>query len=263
MNSAPEASSALVPWWARLGGLFASIATVTLVVSLMGLVFISEGDRLAVFLTWFSLSVTAFSAVIALKIFRKQTKDSSAADQKQQELLGAIREKASNAASAASEALGNTQKTLDLLEKAETRKRGKGLSVEQRMTAASAIEVAPKTGSKVLWVDDNLEWITSERDALESAGVSTVWVRNTQSALDVIEGNDFELIISDMGRREGEREGYALLDALRQRGIATPVIIYSGSRRQEHIDEVREHGGQAATNDPVELFELALRELAK
>ena len=58
------------------------------------------------------------------------------------------------------------------------------------------------------------------------------------------------------GRREGPREGYALLDALRARGDKTPLFFYAGSNKPEHKQETREHGGQGCTNDGQELFEM-------
>jgi hypothetical protein len=57
-----------------------------------------------------------------------------------------------------------------------------------------------------------------------------------------------------MGRREGSREGYVLLDELRRRGDNTPFIIYAASRSLKHKNEAVQHGGNGFTNSFSELF---------
>jgi hypothetical protein len=66
----------------------------------------------------------------------------------------------------------------------------------------------------------------------------------------------FWAVISDMGRREGPREGYALLDAMRSGGDETPLFFYASSNAPEHKQETYEHGGKGCTNDGQELFEM-------
>jgi hypothetical protein len=62
-----------------------------------------------------------------------------------------------------------------------------------------------------------------------------------------------------MGRREGPREGYALLEALRSKGNGTPFFIYAGSNLPEHRLEAQQRGAQGSTNDAQELFELVTK----
>jgi hypothetical protein len=59
-----------------------------------------------------------------------------------------------------------------------------------------------------------------------------------------------------MGRREGPREGYVLLDTIRGRGIRTPLFFYASSNALEHKQETVQHGGQGCTNDAQELFQM-------
>lgn len=59
-----------------------------------------------------------------------------------------------------------------------------------------------------------------------------------------------------MGRKEGPREGYALLDTIRKQGDRTPFFIYAGSNLPEHKREAQEHGARGSTNNPQELFQL-------
>jgi CheY-like chemotaxis protein len=111
----------------------------------------------------------------------------------------------------------------------------------------------------VLWVDDNPHNNTFERKAFESVGLRFVLSETTADALRILSSQFFGAIISDMGRREGPREGYALLDALRARGDETPLFFYASSNAPEHKRETCEHGGQGCTNDGRELFEMVTR----
>lgn len=64
-----------------------------------------------------------------------------------------------------------------------------------------------------------------------------------------------------MGRKEGPREGYVLLDKLRENGDGTPLFFYAASNAPEHLKETIEHGGQGCTNNPSELFEMVTRKV--
>ncbi len=110
--------------------------------------------------------------------------------------------------------------------------------------------------NRVLWVDDRPENNVYERHAFEAAGLTFTLALSTQEALEILERNKFASIISDMGRREGPREGYVLLDELRGRGDRTPFFIYAGSNLPKHKREATDHGGQGSTNDAQELFQM-------
>jgi CheY-like chemotaxis protein len=114
----------------------------------------------------------------------------------------------------------------------------------------------------ILWVDDNPDNNIYERWSFEAVGLKFTLALSTQEALDILSQKKFGAIISDMGRREGPREGYVLLDAMRGRGDLTPFFIYAGSRSAAHTLETEKHGGQGVTNRPQELFEMVLRGLS-
>ena len=61
---------------------------------------------------------------------------------------------------------------------------------------------------EILWVDDRPENNTYERNTLEQYGLAFTLALSTEQALKYMEYNDFALIISDMGRKEGKQEGY-------------------------------------------------------
>lgn len=113
----------------------------------------------------------------------------------------------------------------------------------------------------VLWVDDNPDNNTYERNAMEAIGIKFFSSENTTDALEMLSTRSFGAVISNMGRRESAREGYVLLDAMRSRGDETPLFFFASSAAPEHKRETRAHGGQGCTNDGQELFELVTKAL--
>ncbi len=101
----------------------------------------------------------------------------------------------------------------------------------------------------MLWVDDRPHNNLYERRAFESLGIAFTLALSTSEALQYLSERRFGAIISDMGRKEGPREGYALLDALRQRGDTTPFYIYAGSNSEKYKREAETHEAQGCTNN--------------
>jgi CheY-like chemotaxis protein len=113
--------------------------------------------------------------------------------------------------------------------------------------------------NQILWVDDRPGNNTYERQAFEKIGLRIELALSTSEAFQRLSQCKYGIIISDMGRREGPREGYVLLDRLRKEGYDTPLIFYAASNAPEHKRETREHGGQGCTNNAEELFEMVTR----
>jgi CheY-like chemotaxis protein len=138
-------------------------------------------------------------------------------------------------------------------------------NVDVRAIAQTVQNFAPTNSAKatahrahILWVDDNPDNNIYERQAFEAVGVTFELARSTKQALKLLKENSFTAIISDMGREEGPREGYVLLDALRGTGDLTPFFIYAGSNSPAHKCEAAKHGGQGTTNRAQELFEMVM-----
>lgn len=128
-------------------------------------------------------------------------------------------------------------------------------------------EVTPKiirkaSRSRILWVDDRPSNNTLERRSLEALGFQFELATSTEEALQKIKYEQFDVVISDMGRPADSQAGYTLLDALRDSGDQTPFIVYAGSRAPHHNAEIKRRGGIGCTNRPDELFELVLHSLA-
>lgn len=125
--------------------------------------------------------------------------------------------------------------------------------------ASPAMESRDGWRDHILWVDDRPDNNTYERQAFEAMGLRFTLALSTSEAFDKLAQEKFAVIISDMGRREGPREGYVLLDRLRQEGDHTPLIFYAASNSPQHKIETAEHGGQGCTNNAKELFEMVTK----
>jgi len=117
--------------------------------------------------------------------------------------------------------------------------------------------------STILWVDDNPNNNIYERQSMEALGINFVLSTSTEEALDRLNRQQFDAIISDMGRPPDSRAGYTLLDKLRSTGDRTPFIIYASSRDPEHVAESKRRGAIGCTNNPSELFEMVLSSLGR
>lgn len=127
--------------------------------------------------------------------------------------------------------------------------------------AAGPPAIATNDGwrNHLLWVDDRPDNNRYERQAFEAMGLRFTLALSTDEAFERLSGAKYAAIISDMGRREGPREGYVLLDRLRKEGDRTPLFFYAASNAPEHKEETRKHGGQGCTNNAQELFEMVVR----
>ena len=130
-----------------------------------------------------------------------------------------------------------------------------------RLVAPSQSKQPSNWKNNILWVDDRPQNNTYERQAFETIGLEITTALSTQEAFDRLARNQYAVIISDMGRKEGPREGYVLLDKLREKGDGTPLFFYATSNAPEHLRETIEHGGQGCTNNPSELFEMVTRKV--
>jgi CheY-like chemotaxis protein len=108
----------------------------------------------------------------------------------------------------------------------------------------------------ILWVDDRPDNNIYERDAFKALGFEFTLALSTDEALEKLGNQSYSAIISDMGRVEGPREGYVLLEALRRDDQKTPFFIYAGSNAPEHKKQAARLGAQGSTNNPRELIEL-------
>jgi CheY-like chemotaxis protein len=113
----------------------------------------------------------------------------------------------------------------------------------------------------VLWVDDRPDNNIIERQSMAAYNIDFVLAQSTGQALAELRKQQFDAIISDMGRPPDSRAGYTLLEAVRGSGDQTPYFIYAGSRNMAHVREALSRGAQGTTNMGDELLQMLLQVL--
>lgn len=110
----------------------------------------------------------------------------------------------------------------------------------------------------VLWVDDRPENNVREKAFMEKLlGLSFVEASSTEQALKAIEkGEEYTLIISDMGRPGDPQAGYTLLESVKAIKPGIPVILYTGSVNPQVEQEARRRGALGITDNPQKLLDL-------
>lgn len=119
-------------------------------------------------------------------------------------------------------------------------------------------------GSKksILWVDDHPENNIIEIDYLRELGIDVDCTFNTTSAERLLRTNEYSLIISDMGRREGDKEGYKLLESKDYYDNKIPFIIFSSDgSKEEYRLEAKERGATDSVDSSIDLVQLVIKTL--
>ena len=93
---------------------------------------------------------------------------------------------------------------------------------------------------KILWVDDYPQNNVYPMQILKEQGVEFDLALNTKKALELINSNEYDLIISDMGRGDDSTAGLTLLRELYKKNIKVPVIIYAS------VNAIKKYATQAA-----------------
>lgn len=113
------------------------------------------------------------------------------------------------------------------------------------------------TGSRVLWVDDNIQHNLFEMNYLERLGVEVETAATTEQALRSLHANDLHLIITDMHRVEdGVERRHAGLELLREIGpeYRNALIFYtSNASLWRNNAEISDYGA-VVSDTPSELF---------
>ncbi len=110
---------------------------------------------------------------------------------------------------------------------------------------------------RILIAEDDLELRQLFYRVLTKNGYTAICVSNGQEALDVIDREYIDLIISDI--MMPVMDGYELVSSLREAGISIPVLMITA---KDAFDDMR-HGFHSGTDDymvkPVNVNEMVLR----
>jgi two-component system copper resistance phosphate regulon response regulator CusR len=94
--------------------------------------------------------------------------------------------------------------------------------------------------SKILIADDNKAIAMTLQLKLIQEGFEVKLVGNGKDALNLLESEKFDLVILDLIMPE--LNGFGVLEALKQKNIAVPVIVASDLSQIEDFDRVKQMG---------------------
>jgi CheY-like chemotaxis protein len=134
--------------------------------------------------------------------------------------------------------------------------------LEKRLsTGAAATPVLENTPSRsdkrILWVDDNPKNNSFLVATLEERGVKVDVALSTEDGIKKFKAGHYDIVISDMGRPEGEKAGIDLAKKIRARNPKTPVFVYCGSWAARNLrDESLQAGVTEITSSGTTLLRL-------
>ena len=109
--------------------------------------------------------------------------------------------------------------------------------------------------AKILWVDDQPENNFNEIKMLHQLRSDVETARSTEEALEMLEKQTFDIVLSDLKRGDDAAAGLAMLDRLKTTRPTLPVIFYVGTF--EPARGVPPHAF-GLTNRPDEMLHLIL-----
>ena len=135
----------------------------------------------------------------------------------------------------------------------------KALPVSEMAERPLAKGEAADSVGRILWVDDHPENNRVERAYLEDRKLAVYQVVTTEEALQLLAMYEYDAVISDMNRNDKPLDGISLVKEMRRRGDRTPFVLYSVVPSDAQRQLVAEAGGQAATVERGELYDVVSR----
>lgn len=112
-----------------------------------------------------------------------------------------------------------------------------------------------RSHKRILWVDDHPKNNSFLIAALEERGARVDIALDTYEAIAKIEKTNYDIVLSDMGRAEGNKAGLDLTRKLKKMGVSSPVYIFCGSWAAKNLrDEAIEAGVSAITSSGTTLL---------
>ena len=118
--------------------------------------------------------------------------------------------------------------------------------IDRLVKAIPTLAVAPRRAARVLWVDDNPANNEVERKLLRPRGIVFDNVVSTEEALEQIVNENYDLVITDLGRRKSSDRsvdaGATFLEHPVLANGGPPVIVYAGTWAVARRDELKQRG---------------------
>ena len=111
------------------------------------------------------------------------------------------------------------------------------------MAMAAPLAETVRSGRQILWVDDQPRNNSFLMETLASRGFRIDTALSTDAALERVKAASYDVIISDMGRPEGDRAGIDLARKLKAMGVAAPIYIFCGQQGAASLRQEALHAG--------------------
>ena len=110
---------------------------------------------------------------------------------------------------------------------------------------------------RILLVEDDALLGDGTQKSLGHLGFTVDWLQDGQQALNALSGEEYDAIVLDIGLPH--RDGFALLQAARDKGLRTPILILTA--RDDKLDKLKGFGLGADDYvvKPVDMEELSAR----
>jgi CheY-like chemotaxis protein len=136
---------------------------------------------------------------------------------------------------------------------------GQAAALGERRTAASAALPLPRLDElRILVVDDNPDGRSLTSLVLTQAGASVKAVASVREALEILEVERFDVLVSDIGLPD--EDGYGLIRQIREHEAAhggfLPAVALTGYARAQDRAQILAAGFQAHVPKPVAAVEL-------
>lgn len=115
---------------------------------------------------------------------------------------------------------------------------------------------------RILWVDDNPASVANEAGAFRELGVQVDHATDTDAALQRLQSERYDLVISDLARGGESEAGLILMRTMKADNIDTPVMIYTSAHGARATQGAKSAGAVLVTSSPTVLFETVVRRLA-
>ena len=110
-------------------------------------------------------------------------------------------------------------------------------------------------GKRILWFDDRPDTLANEMAMLRQLGIHVENAEKTDTVLNLLETNHYDVMISDIARSNNQPNGIDALKAVRDAGHDIPTFFYIGSYA---LDRGTPPYAFGITNRPDELLHLLL-----
>jgi CheY-like chemotaxis protein len=140
-----------------------------------------------------------------------------------------------------------------------------GLQLDRLVTPSESKEIKHTLrNKKILWVDDNPSNNEAIIDIYRLQGVKFDLALNTIQALDAINSNNYDILISDMGRGLDRDAGLKLLQEIKKQ-IANhpPFFIFASSKAIDIFGESARQEGAAIVTSSIRNLMLKINEVLK